>query len=92
MKAHYGYQDGEGLFTITVDTDLCSGCEACVKVCPARALVMVEEDPLEERLVAAVAEGHRNRIKISCGPCKPAGFSSLPCVAACEPDALEHSW
>jgi len=44
MKAHHGYEDGSGRYDITVDTDLCNGCEECVK------------------------------------------------VAACEPDAIEHSW
>jgi Fe-S-cluster-containing hydrogenase component 2 len=92
MKAHYGYEDGSGRYYITVDTDLCSGCLECVKVCPAGALVMVEEDPIEERLVAAVADGHRKKIKYSCNPCKPTGYVSLPCVAVCEPRALAHSW
>ena len=92
MKAHYGYQDGSGSFTITVDTELCTGCEECVRVCPAGVLQMVEEDPLEDRLVAAVVEDHRKRIKYSCAPCKPSGYTELPCVAACEPGALTHSW
>ncbi len=92
MKAHYGYQDGAGEFVITVDTVLCNGCEACVKACPAHALVMIEEDPLEERRVAAVAEGHRKKIKYSCNPCKPSGTTTLPCVEVCEPRALSHSW
>jgi Fe-S-cluster-containing hydrogenase component 2 len=92
MLAHHGYEDGSGRYYITVDTELCTGCEECVKVCPAGALVMVEEDPIEERLVAAVADGHRKKITYSCNPCKPTGYVSLPCVTACEPRALVHSW
>jgi Fe-S-cluster-containing hydrogenase component 2 len=92
MLAHYGYEDGSGRYYITVDTDLCTGCNDCVKVCPSGVLEMVEEDPIEERLVAAVAEDHRKKIKYSCNPCKPTGYDSLPCVAVCEPEAIVHSW
>lgn len=92
MKAHYGYEDGSGRYTITVDTDLCNGCEECVKVCPASVFGMIEDDPVEERMVAAVSEEHRKKIKYSCNPCKPAGHTALPCVTACEPAAIVHSW
>ena len=92
MKAHHGYEDGSGRFYITIDTDLCDGCGDCVKACPAGVLEMIEEDPIDERLVAAVCPAHRNRIRYSCDPCKPAGRPSLPCVAACWANAVEHSW
>jgi len=92
MLAHHGYEDGSGRFYITVDTDLCNGCEDCLKVCPAEVLEMVEEDPVDDRMVAAVTELQRKRIKYACNPCKPSGYTSLPCVTACEPNALSHSW
>ena len=92
MKAIYGYEDGSGRYYITVDTERCTGCEDCVKVCPAGVLAMMEEDPIEARMVAAVGEAHRKKIKYSCNPCKPAGHATLPCVEACEPDAIVHSW
>jgi Fe-S-cluster-containing hydrogenase component 2 len=92
MLAHYGYEDGSGSYDITVDTVRCTGCRDCVVVCPARVLTMIEEDPVEERLVAAVSDEHRKKIKYSCSPCKAAGYTSLPCVVACEPIALSHSW
>lgn len=94
MKAHYGYEDGSGSFTITIDTDRCNGCEDCVAACPADLLQMIEEDPLEEAQVAAVRQERRNSIAQVCGPCKPSGYehAELPCVAACEPDAIRHSW
>ena len=92
MQAIYGYEDGSGRYYIKVDTTLCNGCEECVKVCPAGVLAMMEEDPVEARMVAAVGEGHRKKIKYSCAPCKPTGYTSLPCVKVCEPRAIEHSW
>ena len=70
MQASYGYEDGAGRFYITVDTDLCNGCGDCVPACPAGVLEMVEEDPLEDTLVAAVSDEHRKKIKYSCNPCK----------------------
>jgi Fe-S-cluster-containing hydrogenase component 2 len=92
VKAHYGYDDGSGSFFITIDTDLCNGCEECIRACPALALGMIEEDPVEERWVAAVVEEHRKQIKYTCNPCKPSGTTVLPCVEACAPRAITHSW
>ena len=92
MKAHYGYEDGSGRYYLTVDTDRCDGCAKCVKACPAAVLALMEEDPVEERMVAAVAPAHGKKIKYSCAPCKPTGYTALPCVVACEPGAIAHSW
>lgn len=95
MLANYGYKDGSGEYFITIDTDRCTGCGDCVPVCPAGVLELVEDefDPLAEALVAAVREEHRKAIKYSCGPCKPVtDRPPLPCVAACEPGAIAHSW
>ncbi|MDD5009855.1 MAG: 4Fe-4S binding protein [Syntrophorhabdaceae bacterium] len=102
MKASYGYKDGSGDFFITIDTDLCNGCGACITACPAGVFVVGEDenDPLIENPVAAVAKDQRKKIKYACGPCKPASThkpasnrpAKLPCQAACEPGAIEHSW
>ena len=92
MQAHYGYEDGSGRYYITVDTELCTGCTDCLPACPAGVFEMIEEDPIDERMVAAVTDAHRKQIKYSCNPCKPSGYTSLPCVEACEPNALIHSW
>jgi Fe-S-cluster-containing hydrogenase component 2 len=92
MIAHYGYEDGAGRFYLTVDTGRCTGCGECVPACGAGVLEMIEEDPVEERMVAAVAEAHRRQLRDSCAPCKPAGDGPLPCVAACPPAAISHSW
>ena len=92
MKAHYGYEDGSGRYYLTIDTDRCTSCEECVRICPAGVLEMVEEDPIEERMVAAVADAVRKQLRYACSPCKPGGHGTLPCVAACAPGAIEHSW
>jgi len=52
-----------------------------------------ELDPLGDEIIAIVSEKHRRKIKYSCAPCKPAGETKpLPCVQACEPGAIRHSW
>lgn len=95
MLAHYGYKDGSGEYFIVIDTDKCSGCEDCVRACPYGVLEVGEDenDPFREEPVARVAEEHRKKIKYTCAPCKPeSGRKPLPCMEACEPDAISHSW
>ena len=88
---HYGYTGTSGEYYVTIDTDLCNSCGDCVPACPAGVLEMVVDDFDDE--VAAVKEEHRGKIKDSCRPCKPeTGRPTLPCVAACEPEAIAHSW
>ena len=94
MKANYGYKDGSGEYYITIDSDLCSGCGSCVTACPAEVFAIVaDEFSLDDEQVAVVAETQRNKLKYACAPCKPIGERpTLPCVAACRPGAIEHSW
>ncbi len=95
MIANYGYKDGSGDYFIAIDTDKCDGCGECVTACPAGVLEAGEDenDPFREEPVARVAESHRKKIKYSCAACKPAaGWETLPCIEACEPDAIAHSW
>ena len=52
-----------------------------------------ENDPFREEPVVRVTEEHRKKIKYSCAPCKPvSGRKPLPCMEACDPDAISHSW
>ncbi len=93
MIAHYGYKDGEGEFYITIDQGRCAGCpeRPCVAACP-QALLLDEEDPYGERVVA-VDDRKRKRLKYECMACKPSrDRAALRCVAACPRDAIRHSW
>ena len=95
MLANYGYKDGSGEYFITLDTDKCNACGKCVEVCPGKVLAVGENenDPLSEDEVAFVVDIERKKIKYTCAQCKPASDRpELPCVAACEPGAITHSW
>jgi NAD-dependent dihydropyrimidine dehydrogenase PreA subunit len=94
MLAHYGYKDGSGDYFIIIDTDKCNGCGKCVKACPYQVLEIVANDyDIEGDNMASVREEQRKKIKYSCAPCKPiSGERKLPCVLACEPKAITHSW
>jgi len=107
MIANYGYEDGSGTYLITIDTEKCDGCGKCVEACPSGVLEVVpnEFDPFTEKMVVAVTEEHRKKIRYSCAPCKPylaslVGVSkvstremkNLPCVQACQAEAISHSW
>jgi len=94
LKAHYGYKDGSGDYFIMIDTDKCDGCGKCVEACPYGVLELIpDEFDIEDGTMVAVREEHRKKIKYSCAPCKPVtGEIRLPCVLACEPQAITHSW
>ena len=94
MKANFGYKDGAGEFFIELDTDLCNGCGDCVPACPAGILELRENeyDPLGETQIVVVREANRKTIKYDCAPCKGAAHPELPCVKACQPNAIRHSW
>lgn len=95
MLVHYGYKDGSGEYFIVIDTDKCDGCGECVKACPCGILEVGEDenDPFREEPVARVTEDQRKKIKYTCTPCKPvSGRKPLPCIEACDPIAISHSW
>lgn len=93
MKANYGYMDGSGEYYITIDTDKCIDCKEhpCVTACPQGLFEIIEDD--YDDMVAAIKAEKRKAIKYECASCKPVGeVVSLPCVEACTPQAIEHSW
>jgi ferredoxin len=93
MKANYGYMDGSGEYYITIDTDLCMECSdhPCVAACPVSMFEIIVDDYDDQ--VAAIREKHRKKIKYDCAPCKPvSNCPPLPCIAACTPGAVTHSW
>lgn len=91
MIVHYGYRDGSGEYFISIDTDKCNSCGKCVEVCPQHVLEMITMlIDLEDKLVAAVTEAHRKKIKYSCAPCKPE--KKPPCVISCQQEAIVHTW
>ncbi len=95
MIANYGYKDGSGDFFITIDTDKCDGCGDCVPACPGNVYGVGEDpnDPLSDAPVAFVLDEQRRKLKYTCAPCKPdRQRPPLPCVEACKPLAVSHSW
>jgi ferredoxin len=94
LRAHYGYKDGSGDYFIIIETDKCNGCGKCIEACPYHVLEMIaNEYDIEGNDMAAVKDEHRKKIKYSCAPCKPiTGERKIPCVLACEPKAITHSW
>ncbi len=95
MIAHYGYKDGSGDFFITIDTGKCDGCGDCVSACPPKVFAVGEDpnDPLRDEPVVVVVDEHRKTLKYTCAPCKPdRDRPQLPCVVACKPLAIGHSW
>jgi Fe-S-cluster-containing hydrogenase component 2 len=85
--------DGSGEFFITIDTDICIECDhhGCVDACPVGLFEIIVDDYDDE--VAAIKESERKKLKYDCAPCKPVSEPKpLPCVIACTPGAISHSW
>lgn len=97
MLVNYGYSDGSGDYFITIDTDKCNACGACVGVCPAQIFEVVDEDPydpMNEQPQTTVIPEKKNKLKYECERCKPSGNDrpALPCVSVCVSEAISHSW
>lgn len=91
MRANYGYVDGSGEYYLTIDTDRCDGCGACVPACPA-AVLAIEPDDYDE-LKAVVRQEQRRRLGEVCpGLVACARLHGTTCHAACPRDAIQHTW
>ena len=89
---YYGYTDGSGEYYIVIDAEKCNSCGECILACPQSALKM---EPLfidlEDKMVAAITEEHRKKIRYACSPCKPE-TGSIPCAEACGQKAITYIW
>ncbi len=69
-------EEGKG-FYLTVNTDMCTGCTLCTKVCPGKngekALVMGEYDPATNEMIPAL-EDHKNDVPFPKATIKGLGF------------------
>ena len=89
---YYGYTDGSGEYYIVIDAEKCSSCGDCIQVCPQAALQMEAMFiDLEDKMVAAVTEEQRKKIRYTCSPCKPES-GITPCVQACSQKAITCIW
>jgi len=89
---HYGYSDASGEYYVVIDTAKCDGCEECIRQCPKAALELVTLlVDLEDKVVAAVSEDHRKKIKYTCSLCKPEK-NQTPCMTACSQKAIRCVW
>ena len=91
MLANYGYTDASGSYYITIDTDKCNGCGECIPACPQHILELNIDDYGEEK--AEIKDNFRKELKYVCNVCKPtSGWESIPCIDACQQQAIKHSW
>ncbi len=91
MIIHYGYRDAQGNFRITVDTDICDGCGACLDACPEE-LFHLEEDDYDD-LKVEVKQDMINKIGILCpGGTECKNLHKTNCIETCPKNALSISW
>ena len=89
--AHYGYTDGSGDYYITIDSKKCNACAACMEACPGKVFEIITDD--YEDKVAQVRNAVSKNLKYLCAACKPVeNRKPLPCIVACKPGAISHSW
>jgi predicted CoA-substrate-specific enzyme activase len=89
MKIHYGYTDGTGEYTITIDTGRCNGCGDCVQACPSGIFIVDKDD--SGQLNAMVTEEARKKLEFLC-PGLHSCNQEKNCHDVCSGDAISHSW
>ena len=89
MKIHYGYTDGTGEYTITIDTGRCNGCGDCVQACPSGIFIVGKDD--NGRLKAMVKEEARKKLAFLCPGLRNCNHEKN-CHDVCSGDAISHSW
>jgi ferredoxin len=98
---------GEYFITIDSDKcDGCGACATACTYGVFEILEEDPNDPFREGPIARVTEDQMKKLRYTCAPCKPyltslsgvqtetslREMKNLPCVAACEPGAITHSW
>lgn len=94
MIANYGYEDGSGIYYISIDTGKCAECRDrnCIGACPGE-LFVVELDDYDDEVVV-VKKVKTRLLKSCCSACKPTEgrVEKLPCEKACTLAAIKHTW
>ena len=94
MLASYGYEDGTGVYYITIDTDKCEECDGkgCIGACSQDVFILVENDWGDA--IVAIEDEKTNLLKSCCLDCMILRVETkrLPCQAACPYTAIRHTW
>lgn len=94
MLANYGYEDGSGIYYITIDTDKCNHCEekSCIKACQAE-LFKSEVDDWDNEIVV-IDKSRCNMLLTACAVCKSTSNpgEQFLCQAICRLKAIDHTW
>jgi Fe-S-cluster-containing hydrogenase component 2 len=94
MIAHYGYEDGSGVYYISINTDSCEQCigKDCIAACSENLFVEEEDDWGNE--VVAIRSDALNLLFLCCAECKRANEKDgrLSCQKACPNSAIKHTW
>ncbi len=91
MRANYGYADGSGDYYLTIDTERCDGCGACVPACP-KAILAVEPDDYDDPKAVVRHEVRRRLGEVCPGRAACERLHGAICHSACPREAIQHTW